>query len=126
MTKELMNIWRQVDRIGLDTPGLADELEEKLLNDYLEKTCYIIPEEDWEEIQTRGYDIEMMCEDADEQHADDSVWIETVANSLIDQETEVFKNGDVCLINFWRGYYAGKEINEISIPDLGINGEMLL
>lgn len=123
MTERLMSIWKHVDRIG--DPDLADAIETSLVDDYLEEKCYIIPEEDWEEIQTRGYDIEMMCADADEQHAEDPVWIETVANSLIDQETEVFKNGDVCLIDFWRGYYAGKQINEISIPDLGINGEML-
>ena len=124
MTERLMSIWKHVDRIV--DPDLADAIEASLVDDYLEEKCYIIPEEDWEEIQTRGYDIEMMCADADEQHAEDPVWIETVANSLIDQETEVFKNGDICLIDFWRGYYAGKEINEISIPDLGINGEMLL
>lgn len=124
MTERLMSIWKHVDRIG--DPDLADAIEASLVNEYLEEKCYIIPEEDWEEIQTRGYDIEMMCEDADEEHSEDSEWIETVANSLIDQETEVFKNGDVCLTNFWRGYYAGKERNEISIPDLGINGEMLL
>lgn len=119
-----MSIWKHVDRIG--DPDLADAIEASLVNEYLEEKCYIIPEEDWEEIQTRGYDIEMMCEDADEEHSEDPVWIETVANSLINQETETFKNGDVCLINFWRGYYAGKEINEISIPDLGISGELLL
>lgn len=124
MTERLMNIWKHVDRIS--DPDLADAIEASLVDDYLEEKCYIIPEEDWEEIQTRGYDIEMMCADADEEHTDDPAWIETVANSLIDQETEMFKNGDVCLIDFWRGYYAGKEINEISIPDLGINGEMLL
>ena len=124
MTERLISIWKQVDRIG--DADLADAIEESLVNEYLEEKCYIIPEEDWEEIQTRGYDIEMMCADADEQHAEDPMWIETVTNSLIDQETEVFKNGDICLIDFWRGYYAGKEINEISIPDLGINGEILL
>lgn len=124
MTERLMNIWKHVDRIV--DPDLADAIEASLVDDYLEEKCYIIPEEDWEEIQTRGYDIEMMCADADEQHAEDPVWIETVANSLIDQETEVFKNGDVCLIDFWRGYYAGKKVDEISIPDLGIDGGILL
>lgn len=124
MTERLMSIWKHVDRIG--DPDLADAIEASLIDDYLEEKCYIIPEEDWEEIQTRGYDIEMMCADADEQHAEDPVWIETVANSLIDQETEVFKNGDVCLIDFWRGYYAGKKVDEISIPDLGIDGGILL
>lgn len=124
MTERLMSIWKHVDRIV--DPDLADAIEASLIDDYLEEKCYIIPEEDWEEIQTRGYDIEMMCADADEQHAEDPVWIETVANSLIDQETEVFKNGDVCLIDFWRGYYAGKKVDEISIPDLGIDGGILL
>lgn len=124
MTERLMSIWKHVDRIV--DPDLADAIEASLVDDYLEEKCYIIPEEDWEEIQTRGYDIEMMCADADEQHAEDPVWIETVANSLIDQETEVFKNGDVCLIDFWRGYYAGKKVDEISIPDLGIDGGILL
>ena len=124
MTERLMSIWKHVDRIV--DPDLADAIEASLVDDYLEEKCYIIPEEDWEEIQTRGYDIEMMCADADEQHAEDPVWIETVANSLIDQETEMFKNGDVCLIDFWRGYYAGKKVDEISIPDLGIDGGILL
>ena len=124
MTERLMSIWKHVDRIV--DPDLADAIEASLIDDYLEEKCYIIPEEDWEEIQTRGYDIEIMCADADEQHAEDPVWIETVTNSLIDQETEMFKNGDVCLIDFWRGYYAGKKVDEISIPDLGIDGGILL
>ena len=123
MTNELMSIWKHVDRIG--DADLADAIEASLVDDYLEENYYIIPEEDWEEIQTRGYDINMMCADADEQHADDADWVETVANSLIDQETEVFEDEGIFLINFWRGYYAGTEANDISIPALGIDGEYL-
>lgn len=125
MTNELMNIWKHVDRIG--DPDLADRIEASLVDDYLEEKCYIIPEEDWEEIQTRGYDIEMMCENADEQHADDPVWIETVANSLVDQETDNWsENNFGVLLNFWRGYYTGTEVDEISIPALNIDYELLL
>ena len=123
MTERLMSIWKHVDRIG--DADLADAIEASLVDDYLEENYYIIPEEDWEEIQTRGYDINMMCADADEQHADDADWVETVANSLIDQETEVFEDEGIFLINFWRGYYAGTEANDISIPALGIDGEYL-
>lgn len=123
MTKRLMSIWKYVDRIV--DPDLADAIEASLINEYLEEKYYIIPEEDWEEIQTRGYDIERMCADADEQHVNDPVWIETVANSLIDQETEAFEDTGIFLINFWRGYYAGTEADDILIPDLGIDGELL-
>lgn len=123
MTKELMNIWRRADRIETpDAPGLADELEKKLLNEYLEDKCYIIPEEDWDEIQTRGYDIEMMCADADEAHDEDATWIETVCDSLFEYTSET---EPTCLTDFWRGYSAGTEIFDISIPALGIDGECL-
>lgn len=123
MTDRLKAIWKHVDRIG--DADLADAIEASLVDDYLEENYYIIPEEDWEEIQTRGYDIERMCADADEVHKDDANWVETVANSLIDQETEVFEDAGIFLINFWRGYYAGTEADDISIPDLGIDGELL-
>lgn len=124
MTERLMSIWKHVDRIV--DPDLADAIEASLVDDYLEEKCYIIPEEDWEEIQTRGYDIELMCEDADERHADDPVWIETVANSLIDQETDNWsKDNFGILLNFWRGYYTGTEVDEISIPALNIDYELL-
>lgn len=125
MTERLMSIWKHVDRIG--DPDLADAIEASLVNEYLEEKCYIIPEEDWEEIQTRGYDIEMMCEDADEEHSEDPVWIETVTNSLIDQETDNWDEDNFgVLLNFWRGYYAGTEVDEISIPALNIDYELLL
>ena len=66
MTERLMSIWKRVDRI--EDNDIADIVEKSLLDDYLTETKFIIPEEDWYEIQTRGYDIEMMCHDADEEH----------------------------------------------------------
>lgn len=121
MTNRLMSIWKHVDRIG--DPDLADAIEASLVNEYLEEKYYIIPEEDWEEIQTRGYDIERMCADADEAHEDDADWVETVCDSLLldyMSETE-----PTYLTDFWRGYNAGTEIFDISIPALGIDGECL-
>ena len=122
MTERLMNIWKHVDRIG--NPDLADAIEASLVDDYLEEKCYIIPEEDWEEIQTRGYDIEMMCEDADEQHADDPVWIETITDSLINQKVNLIGVNDY-LDDFWRGYESGTNLIDICIPELSIDGSTL-
>jgi len=119
MTERLKAIWKHVDRIG--DPNLADAIEASLVDDYLEENCYIIPEEDWEEIQTRGYDINMMCADADETHEDDTGWVETVCDSLFDHTEQTSKQ----LTEFWRGYSAGTEIFDISIPALGIDGECL-
>lgn len=119
MTNRLKAIWKHVDRIG--DADLADAIEASLVNEYLEEKCYIIPEEDWEEIQTRGYDIERMCADADEAHDEDAAWIETVCDSLFDHTEQTSKQ----LTEFWRGYNAGTEIFDISIPALGIDGECL-
>lgn len=120
MTERLMSIWKHVDRIGdLD---LADAIEASLVNEYLEEKYYIIPEEDWDEIQTRGYDIEQMCANADEAHEDDADWVETVCDSLFDYMSET---EPTYLTDFWRGYNAGTEIFDISIPALGIDGECL-
>lgn len=105
MTERLMSIWKHVDRIGdLD---LADRIEESLLNDYLMETKFIIPEEDWLEIQTRGYDIEMMRKDADEQHPEWKPEIMLELDERVDDED--------FLTEFFRGYepgISGAEIEE--------------
>ena len=48
MTERLKAIWKHVDRIV--DPDLADAIEASLLNDYLMETKFIIPEEDWYEM----------------------------------------------------------------------------
>ena len=99
MTERLMSIWKHVDRIGdLD---LADRIEESLLNDYLMETKFMIPEEDWYEIQTRGYDIEMMRHNRDE--------IEDALDEAQDEEG--------FLVVFFRGFdigTSGAEVEEMT------------
>ena len=103
MTNELMNIWKHVDRIG--DLNLADEIEASLLDDYLMETKFIIPEEDWYEIQTRGYDIEMMRHDADEGHPE---WRDEIEDALDEaQDKEGF------LAVFFRGYEVGTSGAEV-------------
>lgn len=105
MTERLMSIWKHVDRIG--DPDLADRIEASLLDDYLMETKFMIPEEDWYEIQTRGYDIEMMRHDADEEHPE---WRDEIENALDKAQDE-----EGFLAVFFRGYepgIGGAEIEE--------------
>ena len=105
MTERLMSIWKHVDRIG--DPDLADAIEASLLNDYLMETMFIIPEEDWYEIQTRGYDIEMMRKNADEEHPEWKPEIMLELDERVDDED--------FLTEFFRGYepgISGAEIEE--------------
>lgn len=105
MTERLMSIWKHVDRIG--DADLADAIEASLVNEYLMETKFIIPEEDWYEIQTRGYDIEMMRKDADENHPE---W----KSNIMDALDEVVDDEDF-LTEFFRGYepgIGGAEIEE--------------
>lgn len=103
MTEKLMSIWKHVDRIG--DPDLADRIEESLLNDYLTETKFMIPEEDWYEIQTRGYDIEMMRHDADEEHPE---WRDEIEDALDDVQDE-----DGFLVVFFRGFDIGTSGTEV-------------
>lgn len=105
MTERLKAIWKHVDRI-ID-PDLADAIEASLVNEYLEEKYYIIPEEDWEEIQTRGYDIEMMRKNADEEHPEWKPEIMLELDERVDNED--------FLTEFFRGYepgISGAEIEE--------------
>ena len=103
MTERLKAIWKHVDRIG--DPNLADKIEASLLNDYLMETKFMIPEEDWYEIQTRGYDIEMMCHDADEEHSE---WRDEIEDALDKaQDKEGF------LTVFFRGFEIGTNGAEV-------------
>lgn len=97
MTERLKAIWKRVDRI--DDPDLADSIEEFLLNNYLTETKFIIPEEDWLEIQTRGYDIELMRADADDEHPEWKSEILLELDAVVDDED--------FLTEFFRGYEAG-------------------
>ena len=97
MTERLMSIWKHVDRIG--DPDLADAIEASLVNEYLMETKFIIPEEDWYEIQTRGYDIEMMRKDADENHPEWKPNIMDALDKVVDDED--------FLTEFFRGYEIG-------------------
>lgn len=111
MTEELRAIWKKVDRIS--DYDIADIIEANAIDDYLEETCFIIPEEDWDEIQTRGYDIEMMRDDRDEAYADNLAWQTEIAESLNQQDWNIDLYGNVALANFWRGYPAGTFYEEI-------------
>lgn len=105
MTNELMSIWKHVDRIG--DPDLADAIEASLLDDYLMETKFMIPEEDWYEIQTRGYDIEMMRHNADNEHPE---WRDAIEDALDKAQDE-----EGFLAVFFRGYepgIGGAEIEE--------------
>ena len=107
MTEKLMNIWKHVDRIGDD--DLADAIEKSLLNDYLEETRFIIPEEDWYEIQTRGYDIEMMRCNADDEHPE---WRDEIEDALDKAQDE-----EGFLAVFFRGFEigtGGAEVEEMT------------
>lgn len=107
MTNELMSIWKRVDRI--EDFNLADEVEKTLLDDYLTKTKFIIPEEDWYEIQTRGYDIEMMRHDADEEHPE---WKNEIMDVLDNAQDE-----EGFLAVFFRGFEigtSGAEVEEMT------------
>lgn len=107
MTEKLMSIWKHVDCI--EDADLADEVEKSLLNDYLIKTKFIIPEEDWYEIQTRGYDIEMMRHDADEEHPE---WKDEIENALDEAQDE-----EGFLAVFFRGFEigtGGAEVEEMT------------
>ena len=100
-------IWKHVDRIG--DLNLADEIEASLLDDYLMETKFIIPEEDWYEIQTRGYDIEMMRHDADEEHPE---WRDEIENALDEAQDE-----EGFLTVFFRGFEigtSGAEVEEMT------------
>ena len=103
MTERLMNIWKNVDRIGDD--DLADTIEKSLLTDYLTETKFIVPEEDWYEIQTRGYDIEMMRHDADEEHPE---WKDEIENALNEAQDE-----EGFLAVFFRGFEIGTDGTEV-------------
>lgn len=107
MTERLMSIWKHVDRIG--DPDLADAIEASLVNEYLEEKYYIIPEEDWDEIQTRGYDIEMMRHDADEEHPE---WRDEIEDALDEAQDE-----EGFLAVFFRGFEigtSGAEVEEMT------------
>jgi len=107
MTNELMSIWKHVDRIG--NPDLADRIEASLVNDYLMEKKFIIPEEDWYEIQTRGYDIEMLRHNADEEHPE---WKEEIEDALDEAQDE-----DGFLAVFFRGFEigtSGAEVEEMT------------
>lgn len=107
MTEKLKEIWKHVDRI-IDH-DLADAIEASLVNEYLEETCYIIPEEDWYEIQTRGYDIEMMRHDADEEHPE---WRDEIEDALDEAQDE-----EGFLTVFFRGFEigtSGAEVEEMT------------
>lgn len=107
MTERLKAIWKQADRIGdLD---LADQIEKSLLNDYLMETKFMISEEDWYEIQTRGYDIEMMRHDADEEHPE---WRDEIEDALDEAQDE-----EGFLAVFFRGFEigtGGAEVEEMT------------
>lgn len=97
MTERLMSIWKHVDRIV--DPDFADRIEELLLNDYLMETKFMIPEEDWYEIQTRGYDIEMMRHNADNEHPE---WRNEIEDALDEAQDE-----EGFLTIFFRGFEIG-------------------
>ena len=107
MTERLKAIWKHVDRIGdLD---FADRIEESLLNDYLMETKFMIPEEDWYEIQTRGYDIEMMRHNADNEHPE---WRDEIEDALDEAQDE-----EGFLVVFFRGFdigTSGAEVEEMT------------
>ena len=103
MTEELKTIWRKADRI--EDPDVSDAVEYKLLNAYLTETKYIIPEEDWYEIQTRGYDIDLLCQDADDDHPEWRPYIMSALDEIINEENRTAE--------FFRGYDAGTNASEI-------------
>ena len=107
MTERLMNIWKHIDRIGDN--NLAERIEESLINEYLTETKFIIPEEDWYEIQTRGYDIEMMRYNADDEHPE---WRDEIEDALDEAQDE-----EGFLAVFFRGFEigtGGAEVEEMT------------
>lgn len=107
MTERLMNIWKHIDRIGDN--NLAERIEESLINEYLTETKFIIPEEDWYEIQTRGYDIEMMRYNADDEHPE---WRDEIEDALDEAQDE-----EGFLTVFFRGFEigtGGAEVEEMT------------
>ncbi len=109
------DIWKRVDRI-IDG-DVSQSVQDSEVDKYLERNYYIIPEEEWDEIQTRGYDIELMMSDADEKHSDDIDWIDAILENLIEQVGQ-----SSILEGFWRGYPAGTNVSDIHIEELGISG----
>lgn len=103
MTEEVKAIWKTVDRIS--DPDIADEVEKRKVEEYLNENYFIIPEEDWIEIETRGYDLELMREKADE---DNPLW-EQAVNETLKEITD--KEGRIT--EFFRGYEAGTYISEM-------------
>lgn len=107
MTERLKAIWKRVDRI--EDNDIADIVEKSLLDDYLTETKFMIPEEDWYEIQTRGYDIEMMRHDADEEHPE---WRNEIEDALDEAQDE-----EGFLAVFFRGFEigtGGAEVEEMT------------
>ncbi len=107
MTERLMNIWKHIDHIGDN--NLAERIEESLINEYLTETKFIIPEEDWYEIQTRGYDIEMMRYNADDEHPE---WRGEIEDALDEAQDE-----EGFLTVFFRGFEigtGGAEVEEMT------------
>ena len=107
MTERLKAIWKRVDRI--EDNDIADIVEKSLLDDYLTETKFMIPEEDWYEIQTRGYDIEMMRHDADEEHPE---WKDEIEEALDEAQDE-----EGFLAIFFRGFEigtSGAEVEEMT------------
>ena len=107
MTERLMSIWKHIDCIGDN--NLAERIENLLINEYLTETKFIIPEEDWYEIQTRGYDIEMMRYNADDEHPE---WRDEIEDALDEAQDE-----EGFLTVFFRGFEigtGGAEVEEMT------------
>lgn len=115
MVGVVRDIWKVVDRIT--DMDISQSVQDSEVDNYLESNYYIVPEDEWDEIQTRGYDIELMMSDADEKHSDDTDWIDAVFESLVEQ-------GSI-LNSFWRGYPAGTNVSDIYIEELGLVGNTI-
>jgi hypothetical protein len=114
MTEELKAIKRTAEWIALNNPFKADEYEACKIKDYLASSYFLIPEEDWDEIEASGYDVELWREEADDWHVEEAsareeeIWFATIYNNLLQQP---IVNGK--LVEFWRGYPAGTEVEYI-------------
>ena len=84
----------------------TEEIIEKVNNTPFKK---VIPEEDWYEIQTRGYDIEMMRHNADNEHPE---WRDVIEDALDEAQDE-----EGFLVVFFRGFdigTSGAEVEEMT------------
>lgn len=99
MTEKLKTILDEVDKIENDDTWVVEEYE--AITDYCNDYRFIIPQEDWEEIEARGYDLTEQRNNYDSQYDFEDcqfVW-DSLSEVPIDNKDNITE--------FWRGYPKG-------------------